>query len=1019
MDASQIEKKLDEFGAFFSVLNKGNSPYQWQRRLVRHAMEHEGRWPMGIDAPTGAGKTVAIEAHLFLNAIADECGLNVARRLVATVNRRALVDKQYEHACSIQKKMAESLRKKPDARGDDENVLAKAAAALLTRAGGAQSKDKDVAERGTETENAGGLDDVAPFDVVKIRGGLDLAEIDRDWRVHPTRPAVLCMTPDMFGSRLLFRGYGVRRYMRSVEAGLLAYDSVLFLDESHLNRQLCLTARQIERLEGFAELGEMKVRPLQVCASSATPDRSEFGRNAAVSNEETSGNECIEIEEADFDKDGELKKRMTAPKPAELWEKRKFSKTLKKSDYKALKEKAIKLHGENGAPVVCVFNSPKTACKFADELAVELKKRKKKTGKGKVAGNKKSDEVLCVVGNMRQYEGGEYREILSDAERLSEYDFVVGTQAIEAGIDADFAAMLTELASVEALAQRAGRVNRFGKRKYEENAAIVVWEREGEGAGGIYSDEDLGAAKEWLPKLGKDGLSPWNAWQKARDMELAKPGRVDFERLELADAGYFSKTSEDIAPESDVLGGRPSNLELWLADDFNQGTEVCFAVRHRPRCRYPDGALGPIDDDSMAGLLEALPPVKDELVACPIGRARDVVKCLTVMSAADESSKNLGAVSRAFLLRTGERPMPLGQGDVGKISPGSVVVVDEKASIFRREIVYCEKPSDKDFNADKAEKCLEGNETKEDIYLDIANMPGKSSELGPMRPVVFFEPGDGNSNEALDLFEEDASPADGRDGEWVSLVWDGEDPANGFCRIYKPARKKPRSCKSARAVAAPVYLDEHQKAVETRVGEFAETLELPKSVREALCSAGLHHDDGKADARFQEYLRKGLGSMETEEGRALAKGGNTSRKEAGQNKKNAGLPPGWRHEQLSAACARLALGEDADNDVDSSSRTDEELAVRLAGTSHGRGRVLFEQGSAELLPEAGAGGEAKAGSRVEDAGAIGKIAEELFDDGLWDELVYSTDARYGYWGVAYLEALLRAADGQVSREEGR
>jgi CRISPR-associated endonuclease/helicase Cas3 len=40
----------------------------------------------------------------------------------------------------------------------------------------------------------------------------------------------------------------------------------------------------------------------------------------------------------------------------------------------------------------------------------------------------------------------------------------------------------------------------------------------------------------------------------------------------------------------------------------------------------------------------------------------------------------------------------------------------------------------------------------------------------------------------------------------------------------------------------------------------------------------------------------------------------------------------------------------------------------------------------------------------------------LFDEGGWDELIEVTQARYGVWGCAYLEALLRAADCQVSGE---
>ena len=80
---------------------------------------------------------------------------------------------------------------------------------------------------------------------------------------------------------------------------------------------------------------------------------------------------------------------------------------------------------------------------------------------------------------------------------------------------------------------------------------------------------------------------------------------------------------------------------------------------------------------------------------------------------------------------------------------------------------------------------------------------------------------------------------------------------------------------------------------------------------------------------------------------------------------------------------------------------DRDLAVRLVGTTHGHGRTGFPHGAVDLLP-----------ARHEHAG----VAQELFDLGDWDALVETTDLRYGVWGCAYLEAVLRAADGRVSGE---
>lgn len=72
--------------------------------------------------------------------------------------------------------------------------------------------------------------------------------------------------------------------------------------------------------------------------------------------------------------------------------------------------------------------------------------------------------------------------------------------------------------------------------------------------------------------------------------------------------------------------------------------------------------------------------------------------------------------------------------------------------------------------------------------------------------------------------------------------------------------------------------------------------------------------------------------------------------------------------------------------------------TRLIGTSHGHGRHGFPHTSEQLVDNAD------------------EIAATLFDEGLWDELTERTHDRWGVWGCAYLEALLRAADGQVSAE---
>lgn len=44
------------------------------------------------------------------------------------------------------------------------------------------------------------------------------------------------------------------------------------------------------------------------------------------------------------------------------------------------------------------------------------------------------------------------------------------------------------------------------------------------------------------------------------------------------------------------------------------------------------------------------------------------------------------------------------------------------------------------------------------------------------------------------------------------------------------------------------------------------------------------------------------------------------------------------------------------------------------------------------------------------------ISKRLFDSGEWETIIDHTNQRYGFWGISYLEALLRAADITCSKE---
>ena len=175
-------------------------------------------------------------------------------------------------------------------------------------------------------------------------------------------------------------------------------------------------------------------------------------------------------------------------------------------------------------------------------------------------------------------------------------------------------------------------------------------------------------------------------------------------------------------------------------------------------------------------------------------------------------------------------------------------------------------------------------------------------------------------------------------------------------------------------------LSDHQHAVGERARDIATALGLHVDLIRLLETAGLHHDDGKVDSRFQDIL---WGGEAADDAGPLAKGGASSR--ADRRRAVSGLPSGWRHEQLSAAILRAEDPGASD------------VLVRLVGTSHGHGRGIFRHGAQTLLgPSA--------------SEPVAEAARELFDVGRWDALIDRTHDQWGVWGAAYLLSLIHISE---------
>lgn len=955
--------ELPTFAAFFEAVH-GFAPFPWQACLAEEVLSRG--WPDLLDLPTGVGKTSALDVALYTLAAAPD---RMPRRTLLVVDRRIVVDQGADHAHRILR----SLRRR--------SVNPAAAA---------------ISDRLRALWDAG--DDEAPFAVAVLRGGMPR---DNDWARRPDQPVLGVSTVDQVGSRLLFRGYGIGVRSVSIHAGLIGNDTLILLDEVHLAMPFAETLEAVQK--------RFRRPPPDL------PDRFAIVRMSATPGPTSSATRVFALA-GDDRRHPILSRRLSAKKPARLVlvKVRGDDEGEKRAVLaRAAVSAALELQG-NGAPVVAVVvNRVDTARLVRRRLAAE---------------HAEATDVVLVTGRMRPIDRDRVvrDELLprAGAGRIRTTGLrplvVVATQCIEAGADLDFDGLVTECASLDALRQRFGRLDRRGER--QESAAVILARSDDvvDGADDPVYGTAMAATWTWLHASATDGVVDFGV--DALPPPLDGEGQLRGELLaRVAHSPVLLPAHLDAWAQTSPLPSPDPNVSLWLHGPERDAAEVQIVWR------------ADINDErsreDCTAQLSACRPSTLEAVTVPLAAARAWLQGRTVpiadvvaVVAPDELRARQEEVSKSAFRWTGDDSDWI---DSTKLRPGDVLVVPATRGGLGAGSFDPDEPIPV---ADVA---------------DLAQLRGRGIASLRLNPKTLTCWGLGSELEkATPLPTDDESPVEARERikEWIDL-WPIESPP-GFCgtsgewraagAAFAHFKRRPILVTGHYVVMTPVArkalgrdvevedvvsedddssfrqqevtLHKHSADVRDFAESFARAIGFSPAIVADVARAGWLHDVGKADPRFQRWL---LGGSEVKAAllkEPLAKSslpaGNARERDLARQR--AGYPKGYRHELLSLAMIQHEAALEGAGDKD--------LILHLVASHHGWCRPF--------APSVDHPDDISVGLDHQGTALSSSTRHRLarLDSGVSDRFWGLVD-RYGWWGLAWLEAVVRLADHRASEME--
>ncbi len=786
-----------------------------------------------------------------------------------------------------------------------------------------------------------------PLEVIRLRGG-----IASKTPTDPSLPAVILCTVPMYGSRLLFRGYGSKS--QPVDAAMAGTDSLVLLDEAHL-------APHLKRL----------LPALAECAPRATPILNQ-SRQVPRLVELTATGDAAPCQRFEINADDEahpiVKQRLDAAKPLEL---RVESRGEIARHLAATTEQLLK---NAGAAASCLVfaNSPKTA--------------RQAFGRIRKAFPESRADVLLLTGLVREHEAKHIRSRVLDPVKgmgsnprefgcRERHFIVVATQTLEVGADIDAEFLVTEACGVRALTQRLGRLNRLGLYPHARAAYVHIpptnRQRADSGVWPVYGSEPADLLEALIRVRGGDNDQVVNLAPRCIASVLGPPADTPRRAPEVLPALLWEWTKTTTRPDgeapvepyfSGIAGPQYSVSVFWRSHIPNEGERLWPRVSDREAIDVPITDLREVLKGEFLRRIASDRLTVEEL---PVDKLRpgDQVVLATDRGLLDAFGWNPASSAHVLDVSLRDRGLPLDQVAIERLC--NARLGDNLGDLIQLALGLDD----------------EGEEDLDQRSVAVKTVLERIRSVAP-------PPGWGLE-------------------EWTTYIGslDGKVamPRDEVARLYvRDPRPEPSSGVLDETSIAPtaVELDQHCLAVATRSKAIAERIGLSPDLCEAIGQAGRFHDAGKADRRFQRWLDPD-GTRSAPIAKSCAPSHLWQEMRA-----SAGWPRGGRHEELSCRLVRLLLGENsASNSVECPRELYRDLLLHLIISHHGNGRPL-------VLPVKD--GTQQTVSYTVSGRTVSALADlEIVD---WEQpnRFRRLNEHFGPWGLALLEATLIKSDHAVS-----